>query len=196
MGIKTLTTYPVSTWRVFSYKITGKFARTYKLFHKKTFIFTLKIKQGQVDSDLKWKGQFLAFGLFTIISCHFFCQLHKYLWLEYVLTKSANIYHTLILNDRYWQSYYREVPRWEIFIEQELRFGLDLGQLAVLKKGSGLIMSNFWGQFFHVFRGKKMLNLFKRNIIVSALKSCINYICTLFVIWFLLDIWKYLYFVL
>ena len=25
------------------------------------------------------------------------------------------------------QSHYREVPRWEIFMEQELRFGLDLG---------------------------------------------------------------------
>ena len=32
------------------------------------------------------------------------------------------------------QSHYREVPRWEIFMEQELRFGLDLGRLAVLKK--------------------------------------------------------------
>ena len=25
---------------------------------------------------------------------------------------------------------YRVVPRWEIFMEQELRFGLDLGQRA------------------------------------------------------------------
>ena len=32
------------------------------------------------------------------------------------------------------QSHYREVPRWEIFIEQELRFGLDLGRLALQKK--------------------------------------------------------------
>ena len=32
------------------------------------------------------------------------------------------------------QSHYREVPRWEIFMEQELRFGLDFGQLALLKK--------------------------------------------------------------
>ena len=32
------------------------------------------------------------------------------------------------------QSHYREVPRWEIFMEQESTFGLDLGQLAVLKK--------------------------------------------------------------
>ena len=30
----------------------------------------------------------------------------------------------------YDQSHYREVPRWEIFMEQELRFGLDLGQMA------------------------------------------------------------------
>ena len=28
------------------------------------------------------------------------------------------------------QSHYREVPQWEIFMEQELRFGLDLGQMA------------------------------------------------------------------
>ena len=32
------------------------------------------------------------------------------------------------------QSHYREVAQWEIFMEQELRFGLDLGQLALLKK--------------------------------------------------------------
>ena len=28
------------------------------------------------------------------------------------------------------QSHYREVPRWEIFMEQKLRFGLDLGRMA------------------------------------------------------------------
>ena len=28
------------------------------------------------------------------------------------------------------QSNYREVPQWEIFMEQELRFGLDLGQFG------------------------------------------------------------------
>ena len=28
------------------------------------------------------------------------------------------------------QSYYREVPRWEIFRVQELRFGLYLGRMA------------------------------------------------------------------
>ena len=33
-----------------------------------------------------------------------------------------------------YQSHYREVTRWEIFMEQELRFGLNLGRLALLKK--------------------------------------------------------------
>ena len=28
------------------------------------------------------------------------------------------------------QSHYREVLRWEIFMEQEWRFGLDLGRMA------------------------------------------------------------------
>ena len=31
------------------------------------------------------------------------------------------------------QSHYKEVPRWEIFMEQELSFGLDLGQMANLE---------------------------------------------------------------
>ena len=30
----------------------------------------------------------------------------------------------------YDQSHYREVARWEIFMEQELRFGLDLGRFG------------------------------------------------------------------
>ena len=46
--------------------------------------------------------------------------------------------------DRENQSHYREVLRWEIFMEQELRFGLDLGRFG-----------NFWGRFFHVFMSKK-----------------------------------------
>ena len=54
------------------------------------------------------------------------------------------------------QSHDKEVPRWEVFMEQELRLGLDYGRLAVLKKRPGLIMNNFGGWFFHVFRGKKI----------------------------------------
>ena len=49
------------------------------------------------------------------------------------------------------QSHYREVARWEIFMEQELRFGLDLGRFG-----------NFWGRFFHVFMSKKK---FFKNIL-------------------------------
>ena len=47
--------------------------------------------------------------------------------------------------------HYREVARWEIFMEQELRFGLDLGRFG-----------NFLGRFFHVFMGKKKN---KKNIL-------------------------------
>ena len=54
-------------------------------------------------------------------------------------------------------------------MEQELRFGLDLGRLALLKKKFGTIMSNFLGKFFQVFMGKK-----NKNIVVSELKSCIE----------------------
>ena len=35
------------------------------------------------------------------------------------------------------QSHYREVPRWDILMEQELRFGLDFGRLVTEKKGLG-----------------------------------------------------------
>ena len=37
------------------------------------------------------------------------------------------------------QSHYREVPRWEIFMEQELRFG----PVGITEKKIGPIMSNF-----------------------------------------------------
>ena len=65
----------------------------------------------------------------------------------------------------YGQSHDREFLRWEILMEQELRFGLDLGRLAVMKKkGSAPIMSNFWGFFFHVFRGKKNAKFFFKTL--------------------------------
>ena len=54
------------------------------------------------------------------------------------------------------QNHFREVPRWEIFMDKKLRFGLDLGRLALLKKKRfGAIMSNFLGRFFSSFHGKK-----------------------------------------
>ena len=71
-------------------------------------------------------------------------------------------YHIYFLKENqilYCQSHYREVAWWEIFMQQELRFGLDLGQLALLKK-------NIWGDyeqqlfrlvFFQVLLGKKKI---------------------------------------
>ena len=54
------------------------------------------------------------------------------------------------------QSHYREVPQWEIFMEQELRFGLDLGRLALLKKNHlGRLWATFDAVFFQVFVSKK-----------------------------------------
>ena len=74
--------------------------------------------------------------------CHYLAFFNN-LW-QLVSTKNSNIHRPLCTFEIQAQSLYREVPRWEIFVEQELRFGLDLGPLAVLKKiGSRPIMSNF-----------------------------------------------------
>ena len=63
---------------------------------------------------------------------------------------------------RLWQSHYREVPLWEMFVEQELRFGLDLGRLAVLKKRVWANYEQLLRVFFSYFQGqKKVLNLLK-----------------------------------
>ena len=44
-------------------------------------------------------------------------------YLMVVRVKEVGAVHTT-------QSHYREVQHWEIFMEQELRFGLDLGQIV------------------------------------------------------------------
>ena len=41
------------------------------------------------------------------------------------------------------QSHYIEVAQRAIFVEHNMRFGLILGRLAILKKKLGPIMSNF-----------------------------------------------------
>ena len=41
------------------------------------------------------------------------------------------------------QCHFIEVAKGDIFMEQKMRFGLVLGQLAILKKNWGPIMSNF-----------------------------------------------------
>ena len=53
------------------------------------------------------------------------------------LQNSTTFYINLEIDERQFmtlfgfdQSIYREVPLWEIFMEQELRFGLDLGRFG------------------------------------------------------------------
>ena len=59
-------------------------------------------------------------------------------------------------------------------MEQELKFGHDLGRLAVLKKGFGPIMyEQHFMVNFHVFHAKKNVIFFK-HIVASALKSFID----------------------
>ena len=61
------------------------------------------------------------------------------------------------------QSHYREVPRWEIFLEQELRFGLDLSRLGVLKKKDlGRLFKNIVSVYTKKFHKMKLK---KKNLI-------------------------------
>ena len=57
-----------------------------------------------------------------------------------------------------------EVAQWDIFMEKKMRFGLVLGQLAIIKEKFGPFMNNFWGQFFHVFIWPKNLIFFKTKL--------------------------------
>ena len=80
-----------------------------------------------------------------------YCGSHyrKWIWQFYNKTLSTLLQ---ISKQSLWsfrQSHYREVLQWEIFMEQELRLGLDLGQLALLiKKRFNQIICNFLGWFF------------------------------------------------
>ena len=56
----------------------------------------------------------------------------------------------------YNQSHYTQVARWAIFIEQKLRFGLVLGQLAMLKKISADYDQPLRSSF-SCFQGQKFL---------------------------------------
>ena len=70
-----------------------------------------------------------------------------------------------------------EKPRWwEIFMEQELRFGLDLGRLAVLKKRVWADYEQLLGWFFHVLGGKNFFLKKFKNILATALKSYIKWL--------------------
>jgi hypothetical protein len=58
------------------------------------------------------------------------------------------------------QSNYIEVTQGTIFIEQNIRLGLILGWLSILKKELGPIMSNFLGLFSCFQWPKKNLRIY------------------------------------
>ena len=67
------------------------------------------------------------------------------------------------------QSHYIEVAQGAIFMEQNMRFWLILGWLAIIEKKLGPFMSNNKGVFF-VFSWGNNLIIFE-NILASSLKS-------------------------
>ena len=90
------------------------------------------------------------------------------------------IYYKQLLDGAKYQSHYIEVTQEDIFMEQNMRFGLILGRLAILKKNGGPIMSNIWGWFFHVFRGKKKFKILFKNCSIRTKtlhKMIVNIFC-------------------
>ena len=86
--------------------------------------------------DNKNVGRFHLLFTYVLLSVKYFSKEYKIFAITFLLYIARTELCT--------QSHYREVPRWDIFMEQELRFGLDLGRLALLKKKTfGPIMSNF-----------------------------------------------------
>ena len=67
------------------------------------------------------------------------------------------------------QSQCKEVAQGDIFMEQKMRFGLVLGQLAILKKTIEADY-DFEGSFFMFSWTKKVQNF----TLPSALKSCMK----------------------
>ena len=71
------------------------------------------------------------------------------------------------------QSHYREVPQWEIFVEQELRFGLDLGWMAtfpaiIASESFDLLSHHIPQQCFynlwHIFMYQKIYEILKKTL--------------------------------
>ena len=66
------------------------------------------------------------------------------------------------------QSHYIEVAQVAIFMKQNMRFGLILGQLVILKKKvGGPVMSNFEGSFF-MFSGVNEIFFFKHTLALKV----------------------------
>ena len=80
------------------------------------------------------------------------------------------------------------------FMEQELRFGLDLGRLAILKKkGLGRLWATFDGGFF-MFSEAKKVGFFSKHRSVRTKKLHKMKLKKYF--WFLKKINKYIFFFL
>ena len=71
------------------------------------------------------------------------------------------------------QSHYIEVAQGAIFMEQKIRFGLVLGRLAILKTKFGEEYAQLLRAFSFMFSWTKKIRFFFKDILASALKSCI-----------------------
>ena len=83
-----------------------------------------------------------------------------------VTAKISEMHTAQISQDLFNQSHYGEVLQWEIliFMEQELRFGLDLGRLAVLKKKVWADYEQLLRVVSSCFQGqKKIVSCFTRD---------------------------------
>ena len=65
-----------------------------------------------------------------------------------------------------------KVAQGAIFMEKNIRFGLILGRLAILEKSLGNY-EQLLSAIFSCFHGQKKIKSFLKNIVASALKSCI-----------------------
>ena len=61
---------------------------------------------------------------------------------------------------QYGQSHYIKVAQGGIFMEQNMRFGLILGRLAILKKNLGQLGAIFDGGFFMFSWVKRVFQIF------------------------------------
>ena len=71
------------------------------------------------------------------------------------------------------QSHHIEVVQGDIFMEQKIRFGLGLCQLAIQKK-MGADYDRRLSLIFHVFRDKEIIKNVFKDFVVFAIKSCIK----------------------
>ena len=76
-----------------------------------------------------------------------------------------------VKNEKQEQSHYIEVAQGDIFMEQNMRFGLILGRLAILKKkDGGADCEQLLRAVFSCFQGQKNSYFFFKNTLASALK--------------------------